>query len=843
MIILGKRYVIGSRKSRLALKQCDIVKDKLKAQYPEHEFVVKTIETKGDRERDKKLSEMNTEGIFIREIEYALLAGEIDLAVHSFKDLPTKLPAELEVAAVVDRAERLDVLVGSDQKLADLPNGARLGTGSLRRRSQLLAYRPDLEIVPIRGNVDTRIRKMKDNNLSGVILAAAGLLRLGLEDKITEYIDADICLPAARQGAVAVEIKKENKELQEILKGLEEENVVLEVWAEHAFLEAMNAGCHAPIAAQAVISGEEMIISAAVGELDGSRVIRLEKTVDDLNLNAIKKAGRELAAAMLDAGAGEIIAGLELAKKNGSAVKNKAKVYLIGAGPGDPELLTLKAKRVLGEADVILYDRLANNRLLEHASADAEMFYVGKKAADHYLSQSEIEKLMVEKAEAGNIVCRLKGGDPFIYGRGGEEALRLQEAGIDFEIIPGISSSTAAPMYAGIPLTHRHVASSFAVITGHEAADKEESTIEIEKIAAAVDTLVILMGVGNLSKISERVIAAGRNPDTPTALVSWGTRSNQQTVVGTISNIKEEVDKAGLKAPAVIIIGEVVKLRENLNWFEKKSLFGKNILVTRPAEQADTLISQIEAEAGSAICSPTIVIEEAADKRPLREALKGLDNYTHLIFTSVNGVKYFTAELEELGKDMRSLAGLKIMAIGSKTAEKLKEKGIRADYLPDDYSTDGILNSLKELHKIGELKPEETSFLLPRANIAPKRLQNALREMGAEVDNLTAYQTQRVMLKPEVLEMIWHDKLDLLTFTSSSTVEYFIKGIEEVLKTPEFEGLDAEEFFEKLRSIPTAAIGPVTAAAAAEHGLNTAVTAEEYTIEGLMEAVIKYMEG
>lgn len=842
MIILVKKYIIGTRNSRLALKQCNIVKNKLQNKYPDYEFIVKTIETAGDRERDKKFSEIDVEGIFIREIEYALLEGEIDLAIHSFKDLPTKLPSELEVAAIVDRNNRLDVLVGADKKLAELPRGAKLGTGSLRRKSQLLAYRPDLEIVSIRGNVDTRLRKMKEENLDGLILAAAGLLRLDLEDKITEYVDPDICLPAARQGAVAVEIRKQDKSLKSILKELEEKDTSLEVWAEHAFLKAMNAGCHAPIAAQALINDGQMILTAAAAEIDGSNLLRRQKIIVNLNLNSVKKGAKELAEEMLAEGAADIIDRLNNNSKESAKAKRKGKVYLTGAGPGDPALLTLKAVRILKESDVILYDRLANNRFLEYASNDAEKIYVGKKAADHHLSQAETEELMIEKAQAGNIVCRLKGGDPFIYGRGGEEALKLRDAGIDFEIIPGISSSTAAPLYAGIPLTQRHTASSFAVITGHEAADKEESTIEIEKIAAAVDTLVILMGVGNLPQIVERVLAAGRSPDTPAALVRWGTRSKQQTLVGTISNIADKVKKIAFKPPAVIIIGEVVNLKEKLAWFEKKSLFGRQILITRPAAQSESFMKMIEAEAGAAVKAPVIEIKSAKDNDDLKKALAELQNYTHLIFTSVNGVKYFMAELEKMAKDLRSLAGLKIMTIGPKTAEKLKENGLKADFIPADYSTEGILKYLKELETKGEIDFEKASFLLPRANIAPKRLENALREMGAGVKNVITYRTERCAVEAEIIDLIIKDQLDLLTFTSSSTVEYFIEGINELLNSSKFDQFTYNEVLKKIKFIPAACIGPVTAETAKNNGLNTAVVAEKYTIEGLMEAIRLYFD-
>lgn len=523
----------------------------------------------------------------------------------------------------------------------------------------------------------------------------------------------------------------------------------------------------------------------------------------------------------------------------------EAKVYLTGAGPGDPALLTLKAKRAIERADVILYDRLANNRFLEYASSETKKIYVGKKAKDHHYTQSEIETLMIEKVKAGKTVCRLKGGDPFIYGRGGEEALKLKAAGINFEIIPGISSSLAVPLYAGIPLTQRHLASSFAVITGHEAADKEESTIKIEKIAAAVDTLVVLMGVGKLSQTAERVLAAGKSPATPVALVRWGSRSQQQTITGTLSNIAEKVEAADFKPPAVIVIGEVVNLRDQLSWFENKKLLGKNILVTRPRAQAASFVEMIEAEAGGAVLAPTIKIKAAQNDDPLQKAVKNLAEYTHLIFTSVNGVKYFMQALDSQQLDLRALAGIKVVTIGSKTAAELKQNGIRADFMPEDYSTAGILAYLKKLQSEGEIDLKLASFLLPRADIAPQLLEKELKKLGAEVNNVEAYRTESVNLEVEVLELIQNDELDLLTFTSSSTVENFISGVEKLIKNKEdLENKSAEikqnEIWQQLKEIPAACIGPVTADKARDYGLNLKITAAEYTIEGLFAAVLKY---
>lgn len=301
------KYIIGSRGSRLALRQSALVQTKLQQIYPKIDFEIKTISTAGDRERDKKFSEINTEGIFIKDLELALLGGEIDFAVHSFKDLPTKLPAELEAAAVVDQANPLDVLAGAAYKIANLPRGARLGTGSLRRKSQLLAYRSDLEIVAIRGNIETRLEKIKSENLSGVILAAAGLERLGLESQITEYLAADICLPAARQGAVVAEIRKKDQGLKRILKELETKEMALKAWTEYEFLKEIQAGCHAPAAAQVLIEAGKLKLTAAVGEIDGSRIIKREKEIKQPDLDSAQKLARQTAAEIMAAGGSEII--------------------------------------------------------------------------------------------------------------------------------------------------------------------------------------------------------------------------------------------------------------------------------------------------------------------------------------------------------------------------------------------------------------------------------------------------------------------------------------------------------------------------------------------------------
>lgn len=308
MINLQKKFVIGTRSSKLALQQSQLVQKKLQQLAPEFEFEIKKISTEGDRKRNKQLSELATSGLFIRDLEIALLTGKIDLAVHSFKDLPTILPEQLKIGGIIERANPLDVLAGSTQKLADLPSGARLGTGSLRRKSQLLAYRPDLKIIPIRGNIETRLNKIKEVNLAGVILAAAGLERLNLTEEITEYISPGICLPAARQGAIAVEIKKDSKQLQELLKAAEDEQIAIPVWAEQQFLKKMNAGCHAPLACYARLEAEQLVITATAAALDGSKLIRQQKILKNYTLTTAVNTAVQLAEEMMAAGAEQLIA-------------------------------------------------------------------------------------------------------------------------------------------------------------------------------------------------------------------------------------------------------------------------------------------------------------------------------------------------------------------------------------------------------------------------------------------------------------------------------------------------------------------------------------------------------
>ena len=363
----------------------------------------------------------------------------------------------------------------------------------------------------------------------------------------------------------------------------------------------------------------------------------------------------------------------------------EGKVYLVGAGPGDPGLITVKGMECLNQADVVIYDHLASAKLLKYAREDAETICAGKQHGSHTLPQDEMNKLMIEKARQGHTVVRLKGGHPFIFGRGGEEAEALAAERIPFEVVPGITSAIAAPAYAGIPLTHRKYTASVGIVTGHEDSTKPDSTVDWSKLATGVGTLVILMGVKNLAKIVEKLISAGRDPKTPVALVRWGTTPQQTTLVGTLETIVAQAETAKLKPPVAIVVGEVVKLREKLNWFEKRPLFGKTVVVTRTREQASELVARLSAAGADCLECPTIRVVPPQDWHPLDEAINALDSYDWLVFTSVNGVCFFFDRLYEKGKDVRALKDVRTATIGPVTAKRLRDFGLKSDIMPQTY--------------------------------------------------------------------------------------------------------------------------------------------------------------
>jgi uroporphyrinogen III methyltransferase/synthase len=501
----------------------------------------------------------------------------------------------------------------------------------------------------------------------------------------------------------------------------------------------------------------------------------------------------------------------------------KGKVYIIGAGPGDAGLITIKAVECLREADVVVYDYLVNEELLKYASAGCRFIYAGKKGGEHTLSQDKINALLVEETLAGNTVARLKGGDPFIFGRGGEEAELLAINDVPFEIIPGVTSAIAVPAYAGIPLTHRGMTSTVAFVTGHEDPTKEKSDIDWQALAG-IGTLVFLMGVKNLSQITEALIAHGKAPETPAALIRWGTTPQQETLTGKLSDIAASAQASGFAPPAILVVGKVVDLRETLQWFEQKTLFGKGIVITRPERQADELAVLLEKEGAQAINFPTIKIVPPQDWNALDGAINKLDMYDWLIFTSANGVQYFFERLFALNKDIRALKGIKICCIGPATAEQITKRGIKVDLVPEHYISEGILKSFAEIDM------QKKKVLIPRAAQARDILPEGLKKMGALVDVVTAYATVSSGEKKKKLEELIREKhIDVITFTSSSTITNFLEIMGKDFSIPP--------------QIKIACIGPVTAATARKAGLKVDIQKDEYTMPGLVHALIDYFKG
>lgn len=511
-------------------------------------------------------------------------------------------------------------------------------------------------------------------------------------------------------------------------------------------------------------------------------------------------------------------------------MKKPGKVYLVGAGPGDPGLITVRGKRLLERAEVVFYDYLASRKLLKHVPSDAEFIYVGKKGGvKHTHTQEEINQMLVDHALAGKTVVRLKGGDPFIFGRGGEEVEKLFAAGCPFEIVPGVTSATAAATYAGIPITHRDYTASVAFITGHEDPAKETSNVRWEQLATGAGTIVVYMGIKNLPIIVNKLIKYGRDPKTPVAVVRWASTPEQRSVVGTLENITDVVRDAGIKPPSLIIVGEVVTLRDTIDWYEKRPLFGKRIMVTRTREQASDLVAGLEEFGANCLEYSTINIKPVDSYDILDEEIERLQEYHWVLFTSLNGVKYFFDRLYKKGLDARDLKGPDIAAVGRSTADLLLHYGIHADLIPSTFTGEGLATSLLDLGVEGR------NILIPRALHGREILPETLRGAGAQVTVVPVYQNcpaegDRETLRDELKK----GSIDMVTFTSSSTVRNFLSMID---------AKDQEELKALLAGVKIAAIGPITAKTATDNGLEVMVQPEQYTISDMVTAVVEFYSG
>jgi len=502
-------------------------------------------------------------------------------------------------------------------------------------------------------------------------------------------------------------------------------------------------------------------------------------------------------------------------------MKSKGTVYLVGAGPGDTGLLTVRGAELLGTADVVVYDALVNPDLLGLVPKSAEIIYGGKRAREHRIPQAELSQLLIAKAREGKSVVRLKGGDPYVFGRGGEEAEQLADAGIRFEVVPGVSSFVAVPNYAGIPLTHRDFCSRLTLVTGHEGPAKEESSIDWAQLAVTPGTKVVMMGTDRVGQISEKLISYGLDPKTPIAMISWGTLARQESIAGTLETIGDLAAKSHLSPPTVVVIGEVVKLRSKLNWFERRPLCGERIVVTRTREQASQLSHKLSDLGAEVLEIPTIRIEPPTRKEELVDALLELNSYDWLVFTSPNGVNSFFEYFFRQFHDMRDLGGCRIAAIGPATAQRLKALHLQVDLMPDEALASSIGKAFAHYESIENLK-----ICLLRAEVANRELPGALEEMGAIVDDVPCYRTvaETEDINGAAAKFL-ESGANWITFTSASTVEHFHARF------------DLPETLKRFPETKLASIGPETSKAIAALKLTPTIEAKPHTIDGLIASL------
>lgn len=505
-------------------------------------------------------------------------------------------------------------------------------------------------------------------------------------------------------------------------------------------------------------------------------------------------------------------------------------VYLVGAGPGDPDLITVRGRTVLAAADVVVYDYLANDALLKLAPPAAQLIFVGKKGFSEHVTQTEINACLIEKATESEraVVVRLKGGDPFVFGRGGEEALALANEGIPFEVIPGVTAGVASPAYAGIPVTHRGIASSVTFVTGHETPEKEESALNWQHLAHGADTLCFYMGIRNLPLIASRLMEAGRGPETPVALVRWGSLPLQEVLTSTLSRVAEDARAADFQAPAIIVVGDVVELRDKLAWFERRPLHGRRIAVTRASAQASDTVAQLTAEGADVFEFPTIRVEHLGMTERVVRAIDELPSYDWVVFTSKNGVDAFFTDLDARGLDARAFGRAHIAAIGPATVAALEGRHLHADLMPDRYVAEEAAAALIATGIHGK------RVLIPRAETAREVLPDLLREAGAATDVVAVYRTvaDDTAQAGEFADQLQQGAIDAVTFTSSSTVRNCVELLTRACGSE-------SKACNLLNSTKLFSIGPVTSATLAERGLHPTAEAERYTIDGLMAVLRK----
>ncbi|MDR2393681.1 MAG: uroporphyrinogen-III C-methyltransferase [Treponema sp.] len=797
---------IGTRDSRLALIQTELLIKEIKARYPQYVLGVCPMKTTGDILLDKPLDTRGGKGLFIKELDRALLDGQVDLAVHSLKDLPMDLEKQLRIGAYSNREDPQDALV-LPKGTVEPDKGKPIGCSSQRRRLQLAQLYPDWRIAPIRGNVLTRLQKLDQGEYGALVLAVAGLKRLGLEERIHRTFAVSEILPAAGQGILAVVIRDASLDdpvyrlIQELVHSINSPESQICAEAERSFVRTLNGGCSAPIAAYAMLEGDTVHLTGLYCPEEPAK--GAGETIIRGCITGARTEGKHLGALLA----------LQLVAQHHA--DRPGKVWLLGAGPGDPGLLTVKAERVLQKAEVVLFDRLVGKGILAKIPAQAERIYVGKKPGKHPIAQEEINRLIAKNAAQGKQVVRLKGGDPFLFGRGGEELEGLKEAGIPFEVVPGVSSALGVPAYFGIPVTHRDYCSAVHIITGHSKG-KEPRTIPYQALVQAGGTLIFLMGFTALEEICKGLIQAGLDPNTPGAILEQGTTAKQRKLLSCVSRLSVEAYQTGIKAPAIIVIGPVCGLAPRFSWLEAKPLRGLRIGVSRPSGK-ESRLSELLTDAGAEVVPiPAIQTVPLQETPLLEQVLASVRSRDWLAFTSPQGVEVFFAKLTAYQRDIRSLGGIRFAAIGGATSAALEARGLLVDLVPESCNGRSLGMALAQAVKSDE------RVIIPRAKIGTDEVLKPLQAAGIDCLDIPIYDTLPTAgyLDPSYQELLL-EGLDWLTFTSASTVEGFraIAGVD------------------MMRRFKALCIGRQTAAAAAGYGMETLV-ADTASMESMVEKLI-----
>ena len=809
---------IGTRKSKLALIQTELVKAQILKYFPDEEIEIVHVVTHGDKVLDKPLGEIGGKGVFTKEIEEKLLDKTIDIAVHSAKDVPMELAGGLCLGAVLLRDDNRDVIL-KRKETKKTGVGSVIGTSSLRRELQIKQLYPGVVIKSLRGNVGTRIDKLKSGEYDAIILAAAGLKRLGLDnDDALDYIytDNEKFVSAAGQGILAIECR--NGDLKEVMEALDDKAARVCLEAEREFLRSLDGSCNASCGAHCIISRENFEFRgmyAADGENPKYAKIKERREAAGVNINdddlkqAISLAGKLVNILKSDDDSSD--------KNNDSEKKpdevGKGKVSLVGAGPGKRDYLSVEALRCIKNADVIIYDALISPSILNEAKMDAELIYVGKRADTIYKKQPEINKLLVGCASQGKYVVRLKGGDPFIFGRGGEEALALAKAGINYEIVSGISSSYSVPASAGIPVTHRGAASSVHIITGHEHPGKPSEALDFSVIAKEEGTLVFMMGLRSLGNICDKLKKNGKYEGTPVAVVSKGMTAKQKTVFGNLLTIEDEVKKNKIEAPAIIVVGDVVEVGLHINEWQikndKNPLSGKRILITGSRNMAFCLEEEFDKYGAETIAIS--LVETIPDYSSCDDKLNEIEKYSWLVFTSANGVNIFFDRLRDLKTDVRKLANIKFAVVGTSTRKALEKYGLYADFVSSKFTSKTLADEL------AQILTDKDRVLIVRGKQGKNFIEDKFTSMAVDFDKICIYETIQDERRADEVRRICRD-VDYIVVTSGSGAR--------ALK--DMAGCEHENIV---------AIGPVTKKDCEEAGLSVKLVAKEFDAKGIVDVI------